>query len=324
MIEYCNLTTDLIDAYQDIESYKNLSTLTGFELSSGSIYKLDQSGLAEMVFEDGEELTAASNASVSAGQFYYDAAADLLYLQCSDSANPSTHTIESGADWNVWKQRARNDAQEMLEGWLRQRYAVPFQKVQAPTQSYNDRDYDFWIRRATALLTCAQIVQRSNPDDPAFDVLYKQVYYPEPEIGDNPGIVQQILNGDIALRTQRVAREAGGWNIYEGDSNGANGGMIVTGTYTGSNREIWKITIDLGGAPGTATYKISYDNGTTDDKTGQATITSGADDRRVNIGGGLYAEFIGTLTLNDTWTIELWPSDEAVSASGFKSVRLER
>ncbi len=322
-IEYCNVNSDLVSVYRPIEEYKNLKTLTGWELVSGNVYKKDQAGFVEMVYEDGVPLTQGNSTTPAAGEFYYKASTDTLYLQCTDSADPATHTIESGLDWDAFKQRCRNDAQEMLEAWLRSVYATPFQKVIAPGQSYNARDYDYIIRRATALLTCYLIVSHTNSEDPAAEKLYKQVFH-EPQFeGDQPGIVQQLLSGKMTLRTQRSAREPGSFNVYEGANNSSTAYVEVTGTYSGANKEVWRLQIDNGGAPGTATYKLSYDQGATWDLEGQPTRPS-SDGRRVRIGNDIWVEFVGTFTVGDYWDIELFPSTDALVIQPVGAFKLER
>ena len=325
-VEYCNLTSDLKDAFSLIDQYQGLETLTGFELTGVSnVYKLDQSGYVETVFENGVALTAGSSTSPAAGEFYYDSATNALYLHCTGSVGPSTKTIEGGYDWNTLKQRCRNDAQEWLESYLGGVFATPFQKIAAPNVSYNARSYDSAIRRATALLTCAIIAEKmKGPDDPNAPKLWKKVDNPNPDVDEMPGIVQRILAGDITLKTQTNAREAGGWNVYETLDASSTAILEVTGRYTGSQRQLWRVQIDLAGAPGTATYQLSKDGGSTYDETGQETRKANSDDQRVYLGSGLYVRFTGTSILNDYWDIDLLPSTDAVTVKTVGSLRLRR
>ena len=140
-IEYCNLTSDLTNAYFDIEKYKGYTVLSGFESHAGNVYKLEQSGHVEALFEDGTALTEVSTlvALDASSKWFYDETNDILYVNCSDDAAPSTHTMEKGVTWGTFKATARNDAQEMLEAWLRNDFVTPFRPITAPRSSYNSR-----------------------------------------------------------------------------------------------------------------------------------------------------------------------------------------
>ena len=242
-IEYCNLTSDLTNAYFDIEKYKGYTVISGFELHSGSVYKLEQSGHVEALFEDGTALTEVATLVALNGvsKWFYDETTDVLYVQCSDSAAPSTHTMEKGVTWNSFKATARNDAQEMLEAWLRNNFVTPFRPVTAPRSSYNSRVYDHYVNRCTSLLACYLIIRRLNPLDPVAASLFKEVWNPNSEPGDIPGIVNEILSGDITLKIQRSLREPGSFNVYEKSGNTSTAYFEVTGVYTGSNMERWRV-----------------------------------------------------------------------------------
>lgn len=327
-IEYCNTTYDLQDVLHDVVDYNRKTTVlsTDWELVSGAVYKLEKTGYVNMVFDDGVELTAESSETTTpaAGKFSYITSSDILYVRLSDDTDPDSSTMEIGIDWDTFKGRARNDAQEMLEGFLRQVYAVPFQKIVSPGESYNSRDYDYWVRRATAILTCYIIVSKVNPGDPNADRLYRMVDNPNVDVGEPPGIVQRILDGDIALRTQLTARETGGFNVYEGSSNASTAYVKINGYYSGSQKQVWKVVIDTAGAPGTATYKLSLDGGSNYDFTLQETRQPNSDDRRVNLNGGIYTEFVGTFVLADEWTIELFPSSDQATVPVVGTIQLVR
>ena len=323
-VEYCNITTDLIDIYHDIEKFnrKTLVDSDDWELVSGTIYKLDASGYVEMLYDDGVEMTVGSSSSPASGEFYYDSAADILYANTGGTITSSTMHI--GLNWDVFKERQRDIAQEMLEGWLKNIYPTPFQKIADPITSYESRSYDYWIIKCTAILTCHLIISKLAPMDPEASRLYKMVYFNNPEVGDDIGYVQQMLNGDIVLRTQRSAREIGGFNVYEGDSNSSSGYMEFLPTqHTVTTEQTLKIVIDTAGVPGTATYKLSTDGGATYDKTLQETLGSG-DDRRIEIGNNIYCRFVGTFVLNDEVTLHIFPATDPQLSQSVGNISLWR
>jgi len=151
-VEYCNITTDLLDVYIDLNNFRRFRTLKGadFVLSSGSVYKLQRCGFMELVYEDGDQMTASDPATTTpaAGEFSYDAATDVLYIRMTDSAAPSTHVVESGYDWGAFLTRMRNRAQEEFENLLSPLFVIPFQKIHEPFSSYNSRSYDEHIVQA--------------------------------------------------------------------------------------------------------------------------------------------------------------------------------
>jgi len=208
---------------------------------------------------------------------------------------------------------------------LRNNFVTPFRPVTAPRSSYNSRVYDHYINRCTSLLACYLIIRRLNPLDPVAASLFKEVWNPNPEPGDIPGIVNEILDGNITLKIQRSLREPGSFNVYEKSGNTSTAYFEVTGVYTGSNMERWRVQIDGAGAAGTATFKFSNDNGGTWDKTGQATLVSGSEQaRRISIGNGIYVEFIGTFGDGDYIDIELFPSTDTASMQQVRTVRISR
>ncbi len=72
------------------------SLVTGWTLSSGSIYYASASWSPNLVFQDGASLTLeTSTAAMVAGSFYYDPTASRLYVWATDSASPATHAIEA-------------------------------------------------------------------------------------------------------------------------------------------------------------------------------------------------------------------------------------
>lgn len=326
-IAYCNLTSDLISVCKNIEDYKPIKTLisTNWELVSGAVYRYENSGYVELLQDDGIPLTAETTETTtpSAGKFSYYSDTDILYVRIGNDGNPASSVMQSTVDWDAYKQKCRNDAQEMLEGFLKKVYAVPFQKIVAPNASYNSRDYDYWIRRATALLTCYILIGSANPEDRNAQLLYNQVDYVNPEVGENMGIVQRILNGEIELRTQLSNREKGGFNVYEGSVT-SDAYLKLTGRYYGAEKRVWRIQIDGAGTPGTATYKLSLDGGSNWDQTTQKTRDTNTDNRRVLIWDGVYAEFVGTFEVGEYWDIELFPYSDVPEVYSVGAISVSR
>jgi hypothetical protein len=70
---------------------------------SGSIYRASCSWLPYIVFQDGLPLARKTSlASLIAGSFFADTAGKYLYVWCTDSSDPSGHTMEAGRHGTEW------------------------------------------------------------------------------------------------------------------------------------------------------------------------------------------------------------------------------
>lgn len=331
-ITYCNTTTDLLNVYSDIVKYQGHYELDSNDWvnHSGIVYKMYNTGHVDDLFEDGQSLTEADSiANVDeSGEWYYDDDTDVLYVQCSDDTDPSLHTMETGRTWGGtggFLETVRNNAQEILEGYLRPLgYIVPLRPIVAPKESYNSRDYDYWVIRSTAIITCALIVENLNPGDQMASKLWKMFDNPDPDVDESPGMLQRLKDGDYALKIQRATTEPGHFNIYENSNNTATAYFDVTGRYNGSHEVIWRLQIDGAGAPGTATYKLSKDGGTTFDITTQDTWEADGDIKRIHIGQGIYVRFVGTFEVGDYIDIHAYPDTDVPQGSKFSYIKMER
>jgi len=279
--KYCNTTTDLTDSYAQIEEYASTRwPLKDFEVYSagGSIYRTENAGRVEKLYEDGEALTSVSAiASVSAAsKYYYDATNDILYVRASDSNDPDTHEMEKGFNWSVMKTRARDKAQDEVDGMLDARFPRPI--PQARQYHATDYMYDIGLVKSCALLTCANILS-SFGDFEAAAALRLQVNNPENE----NGLIDKYNKGSMRFSWEVTPDELGHYDIEAASANTGDGFIELYGKYGGSEDiddplvqwdledEVWLIEIDTAGATGTATFKWSRDNGTTFQATLQAT-----------------------------------------------------
>jgi len=74
-----------------IEPVQRVSVFTN---TAGSIYKKAVNHVVISVTEDGTNLTEASSASVTTGEWYYDNLTGEVYINCTDDLDPKTHTIK--------------------------------------------------------------------------------------------------------------------------------------------------------------------------------------------------------------------------------------
>ena len=328
---YCNLTTDLRDVFPKIEYYQGMKIIEEFVSVSGQdkTYMATGAGYVEQVFDDGEQLTAKTSIAdvqSNAGSYYYVADTDLLYIHAKDSDDltaSSIPDIESGVDWDAFKIRMNYDAEEEIDSYMTRLYIVPLQPRLIKRHSSND--YESPIKLASAYLTCRNIVRRLSPDDKIAQSLEKIVFNANLEDGEEKGIINKLLDGDMILQDQISPNEVGSVGNVDADSGNDGGGYIwVSGNYTGARYERWRLEIDTAGAPGTATYKLSYDTGANWDKTLQETFNADTNYRRMAVAKGIEIIFYGTFVLEDKWDFELFPSTDKPDRQKISSSTLVR
>jgi len=326
MSDYCNINTDLTDVFDRIEDYK-LNKVLETWVAHSDIYKKAGTGYVNLVLENDIQLTEKTSiATVEAtvATFWYDADADILYLHTSTGAAPSGFRITGGSDWDTFKTGCRDDAMEWVDSAMNKRYPTPLQP--RITKDHSANDYELPIRRATAALACHLIVSRKKPGDDMSMSLLKIAFNSEPEDDELKGILDQYMDGDIVRQDEVSAREASSFNYYPGSGNTTDEpGLILEGSFTGINFQIWLITITTGGAPGTAIFKLSLDNGTTDTYTGLETLISGKD-VYVDLSQGVRARFpAATYVQTDTWQIESLPSGSSLQKHNvFETITVSR
>lgn len=309
---YCDIQNDLKDVFSDIGRYAALNILTGWKKASGQVntYYVRGVGHIEAVYDDGIVLTSrdsVADTESNAGSYYHDSTNDLLYVHAKDGDDLTSQeapTIEEGIDWATMATRAINEASEEIDSYLNPQYDTPL--LPRLRNTHAAEEYETTIRRACALLAARTIIFRNDPTDPKGFELEKKALNFEPEPGEEYGIIAELKRGDRVLQDQITAREVGGFNVYP--TSGNTGTRIrLIGTYTGDEYRTWKLEIDGAGAQGTATWKLSYDGGTTWDKENEDTFDATNDDRRVELADGISCVFLDTFAEGDSWIIELHP-----------------
>ena len=328
-IAYCNVTTDLTDVYPGIEKYQVKEIIKNWTAVSGStgMYSKGSVGQVNMVFDDNVMLTAKTTTALvynNASTFYYDSDTDLLYVHLASEADPANSTMEAGEDWDSFKDNMRDKAMQFMDSALNNRYATPL--APRAIQTHDTADYEYPVLRSCALLTCAFIAKRRTPDDPIGQSLWKEAWNPNPDVGEQKGFLNMLIDGDIVLQDQISPREVAHWNIYRYASNTVEYDPILFGRYEGSQFKIWRIQIDGSGARSSATFKVSYDGGTTWDLTTQNMEDANNDEYRMYIADGIYVFWpdITYSTTDDYWDIHLHPYTDEPTFQKFSSVCMKR
>jgi len=311
---YCNITSDLQDVYAEIEQYASTRfSLKGFEVHSagGSIYKSYNTGQVNELLDDGVRLTEVSTiASIDAiSKWYYDSTNDILYVRNSDSTDPDSSETEKGFDWEVVKTRARDKAQDEIDGLLDARFPRPIPQMRQ--YHATDYNYDIGLVKSCALFTCANILNMFGDFDEA-KKLRDQVVNSE----TSDGIIDKYNNGRMRFSWETTPDELASYNIEQDVSNTGTGFIELFGRYGGAEDiedplvdwdlgdEVWQIEIDTAGATGTATFKWSRDDGATYETTLKATNYES-----ISLGAGIKVKFWdrdGAFVLGDKWRIFLF------------------
>jgi hypothetical protein len=327
---YCDTEEHLLDVFPKISNYQGKKLIEEFVSVSGQAdtYLAEGVGYFEKAFDAGVQLTvqtSIANVQSNAGSYYYISDTDLFYVHAFDSddlTGSSIPKIELGVDWDSFKTRMRNNAADEMDGYLTTIMDVPLQPRQIKVHDTDDA-YCSSIKNACAYLTCRNIVRRLNPNDPVANEFHKLVFNPEPSEGETYGIMDDILSGRIVLRDHISPREPGSFNVFASSYSGT--GLIrILGEYEGAHYELWRLQIDTAGAPGTATWKLSYDQGSNFDKTLEETFDADNDERRIDIYAGLQAIFTGTFVENDYVDIEVFPKTDVADIQQISTSRLVR
>lgn len=333
-VTYCNLTTDLIRAYQNIYSFLQPKEITGWTLASGqaSTYQSNATGYCSAVFQDGSPLASTTSIALveaSASTFYYDATNDKLYIHTSVGTDPDgNNTIEIGVDRTTFLTECRAIAQGRFESMLDMKFPRPLPESRYGA-SYLARKYDDDIIQAVAKLTCSIAISSFNP------ILIDANDLPSRLENEAKTIIDAHNDGSRKFSWEVTAKEPGSAEIMPYSVSG-DGMIQIYGTYNGTTDVIMRIKIITGGATGTATYKYSLNDGSTYNDTAITTsakwisvgsgteFSSGINPFEITT-GGLFLRFDdrgGSFTANDTWQLYAVRIGTEITTSRIGSVGL--
>ncbi|MBC8181493.1 hypothetical protein H8E88_10260 [candidate division KSB1 bacterium] len=314
---YCDTTTDLQYIFSSIEKFSGLETIVTFTATSGQDKTFDKrnTGYVGIVYEDGvalTEKTSIATVQATASTYWYDSTNDILYVHCSDDADPDTHTITVAAeDWNTLKTFMSERAFQQLEGMLDKKYPNP---LPFAAEQYNSKNYDADIVEAAARLTCINIIRHRDPDNPLIKTLQDLVW----NVKEEKGVIWEYSKGLRTFSFECTADQFNG-NIKLISRDAASTGLIfLAGTGDRSNLEKISIKIVTGGAVGTATWKYSRDNQTT----WSGTINSSL--QYIYLTNNLYMKFSGTFVTDDEWEVNIAGDPEMLTSPGIRSIKLRR
>lgn len=315
---YCNITSDLQLIFKGIDKFMGLETLTTFTVVSGNAktFSKHDTGYFGAVFEDSVPLTVKTSIATvqaTASTFWYDSTNNILYVHCSDDADPDTHIITAMTEaWNDIKTACRNDAMEEVESYLDPNYPRPLPFAR---NSYNSAKYDGDLISMTALVTIRKIIEQRDPTSSLIDVFWKRVYSSEEPFG--------------LLWEYKESKRAFSFETTKDDFNGrlenltldddSTGRVYIAGLGTCEDHRIYRIKIDTAGAVETAKFKISDDNGLTYYSELNLTYYN-----YQSLAHGVWIRFGGSFKENDEWSIEFAGRELDTVRSAIGSITIKR
>jgi len=316
-VYYCT-HRDLKDVYPHIDEFDTKTAIYGWVTTgTTSLYLARDSGLVTVLFANGEDLgdPEANSGVVNAnGEWYYDSNLDTVYY-FNSASEPIDMLMEGGEDFNTLITRYRGNASRYFEAAC---------DSFLPREMYlnADGEYDYIIKRVTALLTAAFLIRASDPQHPQGEPLWTEAME----------TIDALREGRIKF-SKDVTSDSSKGVVREVNVSGTIRLVDTRGRYKGTYDKI-KVKIDTtGGAIGTATYSVWVKDGTNLGGDGTVGGVEGSKvvDKQVITGdyqtlsGGLQIRFAGTsATANDTWEVEVQGFYEEIDTPHIKSTRLTR
>jgi len=321
LFPYCNIDDDLQSVFKDIENFQGNDTLVTFtvETSTGAdVFSKKNTGHVGAIWENGVALTEKSSFSLvdaAAGSWWWDATNDILYVHCTDDADPDTHTITAHGVgiWSAYKQRWVDRSGEQFEAFLDSKYPRPLPFAR---NSYEGVNYDADIVIAVSLLTCSNIIKARDINNPLWQDLFNQVWNP----AEDSGIAWEYYKGRRSFTFESTRDEFDGNLKRTVVGTDSSGRIYLAGKGNRSNRRKGAIIITTGGAPGTAIYKVSFDN--------KATYTENLEvlpyHNYQHLIDDIYIKFEGTFSITDNadeWEFNSL-GDEGVTNPAIQSLEI--
>ena len=290
-----------------------------WQVDSGSLYVLKNSGLVTQLYADGRDLGAAqasSGACGSNGKWFYDSGNDEVFY-FDNATSPNDRIMESGDDWVTVKQRFRRKASRFVESMIDSRIAREISKDR-------EGNYPEVIVRMTALKSVIFLLQANDPTNE----------FIEPFNEEFNELLDGIRNGHIVLPNQ-VSRDSSKGVIRHVSVNASTTlyPVELKGQYTGYGYDLLKVYIETGegGAIGTAkmTVKAKDQDKLKNDVIVDSEIITGdfqnlTSGLQIRWSAGVIDGSTDVATQADEYEIELYSASMDATVSNVGSVGLTR
>jgi len=253
---FCNTTTDLAMILPDVDNFDRKRLLQNFVVHSGSVYVSHDAGYVSQLYIDGLEGTSVGSVGAvdANNKYYYDSAADAVYLKSSTS--PNDLVVEASEDWETIKTRVVKEKADFIRSYLNR----PIYKIKnSALQGANAREYDYVVIYCNAALAVAELV-RTLDVEKANEIEFRIMNE------NNEGLLDRIKRGEFQLFNESSERFQNGvihFINYDGSSTGS---IMDTKGHPNVTWDDVRLVITSGGtlSPGSAST-VKYSVYTKDD-----------------------------------------------------------
>jgi len=301
---YCNATTDLLAVLPDLNDYDRKESLTGWVLHADDIYKKNNSGEVTILFKDGADLgspEANIGAVTDENDWFYDSAADVVYIDTQANDPDSNYDMEKGQDWTTVKTEAINRASDFVRSYINKPIV---KRTGTGSQSESLRDFEDIIIQSTAIIAVSRLVRPYDFDKAGLieSIAYDKI--------DEKGYLDRIKKGEISLWDEATNALSQGIVRDIALNASSTGGIADLKGDAAIDWDLIKVIIITGGTfvSGTAsavTYSV-FSGDSTGLKISQDVTADVIDGSYQDLAHGLEVRFSpGVYTASDEWEIEV-------------------
>ena len=295
-------------------------------LTSGNLHLFRDSGYADTLFVNGEELAAAQGSSGAVdinGEWFYASATNQVeyYNSNYSSTTINEQVFEIGQDYTSYLEQVLVDASMELHNYLDARFSTPLQQtklIDTNTAAVSvAEEHDPIIKKATCWLGASNIIRSKEGSSEEADYYFALVTNSE-----RTGIIDKLNDGIYKLSFETDANDKKGSIRYR-NTSGTMDIVELGGEYQGELYDLLKIEIEDSGAYGVGTFKVhSYGN---DKLFGVTSNTRKITGGLQEIFNGLYGRFQGaSATDGDIWEIEVFGNQRKQTNKSSKTIELTR
>ena len=312
--------------YPNYSNYDGKRQITGWEISSGSLYIARNTGLVETLFVNGAEQGSANSSGDTPDantEWLYKADEDyLLYFNSASTSDPRDSLMEAGFDSETYFNQMLVDASMELNNLLDGRYATPLPKVtqidQNTASSSQSKEYDAIVVKMTCYICIANLLRSYEKVEEA------DYYYNLVTNADRTGMVDRLNAGEFKLSYEIDAKDKVG-KVNNKSVSGSMDIVEIAGEYVGEKYDLLKIEATTTGAYGVGKVKVHYysNDKIWGSESDEEFVTGGL--QQLSGLGGLLVRFQGaSISDGDTWEIEVASAERKITNASSNAIQLTR
>ena len=312
--KYCTLR-DVKDVYPNIDESDSKTIIRNWvSTDTTNQYQANNTGLITQLYIDGVKGTSVSDNPDANYEYNYSSSTDSV--QVFFTSDPNELLMEAGEDWATLIDRMIVNCSMELSSMLDARFPRPipkaFQYAEA-TDGSDTPEYDYIVKRATALLVVHHLLISKDPNSETAESLMNELTNV-----DDTGIIDRLNNGKMKLAFEIDSLDKSG-DVVEVTRTGTMFLVETIGGWAGSPFDRIKIKCCTAGVYGTAKVDVFL-------LSGEKLYGSQVWDGQVVTGGlqeinGIWVRFEGNaMAENDEFHVVVRNFALNSSNSGVKSV----